>query len=154
MEIGNLSRSQQRQAANNLIMLVEDSEDDALLTQFALKKVNIANKVIWLRDGKEALDYLFVDCPAGRALLPQMVILDINMQRVDGLQVLGAIKADARVRSLPVVMFTSSKEASDVAKSYSLGVNSYICKPIDFDAFTEIVAALGSYWLRVNQQVQ
>jgi two-component system response regulator len=137
-----------------LIMLVEDSPGDVTLTLRALKKNNIANEVIVVSDGQEALDYLFnagkyVDRPAGT--MPCVILLDIKLPRIDGTEVLRRIRADERTHLIPVVMLTSSKEEEDVCKSYSLGANSYIRKPVDFDSFVEAIKVLGLYWLILNE---
>ncbi len=138
-------------ARDKMILLVEDSPEDALLTQRSLKKANVLNEVVWLKDGAEALDYLFKGCLEGEKRLPQIVLLDIHMPRVDGIEVLRAIRGDDRLKCLPVVIFTSSKEEQDLVQSYRLGVNSYIRKPVNFGEFASIVGTLGCYWLLVNQ---
>ncbi len=137
------------------IMLVEDNPDDVELTVHAFKKNNIANPVTVLRDGQEALDYLFY---RGRFAgetheLPNVILLDLKLPKVDGIEVLQKIKADRKLKLIPVVVLTSSKEESDVIKSYDLGVNSYIRKPVDFDQFVETVRQIGFYWLLINEQV-
>lgn len=135
------------------ILLVEDNPNDAELSLYALKKYNIANRVYHARDGAEALEYLFRTGPfAGRSELPPRVImLDLKLPKVDGLEVLRRIKAEKGTRSIPVVVLTSSREERDVIESYNLGVNSYIVKPIDFEQFTEAVRNLGLYWLLLNE---
>ena len=135
------------------ILLVEDSSADAEMTMRTLKKRGIANSVEWVKDGVDALDYLFCEGTfAGRANgQPKIVLLDLKMPRMDGLQVLGRMKQDARTRTIPVVMMTSSREEGDLIASYQLGVNSYIVKPVDFDAFAETVAQVGMYWLIANE---
>ena len=141
-------------ACNKIILLVEDNPDDEALTLLALKKNNIANKVIVARDGVEALDYLFgTGAHAGRnpSELPAVVLLDLKLPKVDGLEVLQRVRVDERTRLLPVVVLTSSKEEKDVIESYSLGANSYIRKPVDFEQFTESVRHLGLYWLVLNE---
>jgi CheY-like chemotaxis protein len=135
----------------NTILLVEDSSNDALMTQRALKKSKVINKVVWVKDGAEAIDYLFTECLEKNTPLPQLVMLDIHMPKVNGIEVLDKIRSDERTRWLPVVIFTSSKEEKDLLDSYRLGVNSYICKPIDFNQFSHVVSAVGCYWLLVNQ---
>lgn len=137
------------------ILLVEDSPRDAEMTQRTLRKRNLANHVVLVKDGEEALDWLFGrGAHAGRdaARQPKVVLLDLKLPKVDGLEVLRAIRADERTRLLPVVVMTSSQEQRDVIESYELGVNSYVVKPVDFDAFSAAVAQLGHYWLLVNKE--
>jgi two-component system response regulator len=137
-----------------IILLVEDNPDDELLTLRALKKSNILNEVVVARDGAEALDYLFgTGVHAGReaSRMPQVVLLDLRLPKVDGLEVLQRLRADERTRLLPVVVLTSSDEEQDIVKSYSLGANSYVRKPVDFAQFSEAVRQLGLYWLLLNQ---
>lgn len=136
------------------ILLVEDNPDDVELTLLALEKNNIANPVKVVRDGQEALDYLFYH---GRYAeqdyqLPNLILLDLKLPKVDGIDVLHKIKADRKLKLIPVVVLTSSKEESDVLKSYDLGVNSYIRKPVDFDQFVDTVKQIGFYWLLINEQ--
>jgi two-component system response regulator len=136
------------------ILLVEDNPDDEALTIRAFKKNNIKNEVIVARDGVEALDYLFGTGPyAGRDVtaLPQVVLLDLKLPKVDGLEVLRRVRADERTRILPVVILTSSKEEQDVASGYRLGANSYVRKPVNFDEFLEAARQLGLYWLLLNE---
>ena len=136
------------------ILLVEDNPDDELLAIRALKKSNIANDIVVARDGVEALDYLFGTGPyEGRDLneMPQIILLDLKLPKIDGLEVLKRIRADKRTAILPVTILTSSKEESDLITSYNLGANSYIRKPVDFDQFYEAVRQLGLYWLVVNE---
>ena len=135
------------------ILLVEDSGADAEMTLRTLKKRGIANTVDWVRDGVEAVEYLYCEgIYAGRTNgPPRLVLLDLKMPRMDGLQVLGRMKADERTKTIPVVMMTSSREEGDLLASYRLGVNSYIVKPVDFDAFAETVAQVGMYWLIANE---
>ena len=135
------------------ILLAEDSAADAEMTMRTLKKRGIANRVVWVKDGVEALDYLFaegayVNRPNG---YPRLVLLDIKMPRMDGLQVLQRMKQDARTQTIPVVMMTSSREEGDMFASYKLGVNSFVVKPVDFDSFAETVAEVGMYWMITNQ---
>ena len=136
-----------------IILLVEDNPDDEALTLRALQKNNIGNEVVVVHDGVEALDYLRGNGAfAGRdaTLLPQVVLLDLKLPKLDGIQVLQRIRSDARTRHLPVVVLTSSKEDSDVFESYRSGANSYVRKPIKFDEFSEAVRELGLYWLLLN----
>lgn len=137
-----------------IILLVEDNPDDEELTMRALKKNNIRNDVVVAHDGVEALDYLFATGPhAGREVtaMPQLVLLDLKLPRVDGLEVLRRLRADPRTRLLPVVILTSSKEERDLVSGYSLGANSYVRKPVDFGEFTEAIRQLGLYWLILNE---
>ncbi len=139
---------------DKVILLVEDNLDDEALTLRAFKKNNISNEVIIAHDGAEALDYLFGrGIYTGRDLnvLPQVVLLDLKLPKVDGLEVLRAIRADDRTKRLPVVILTSSKEEGDLIDSYDLGANSYVRKPVDFTAFAEAVRELGLYWLVLNE---
>jgi two-component system response regulator len=136
------------------ILLVEDNPDDELLTLRAFKKTNIANEIVVARDGVEALDYLFgAGAHAGRDVnsQPQVVLLDLNLPRIGGLEVLRRIRADERTKLLSVVVLTSSKEDEDVVRSYSLGANGFVRKPVEFDEFSQAVRALGLYWLLLNQ---
>jgi two-component system response regulator len=136
------------------ILLVEDNPDDVDLTLRAFQKNNIANEVVVARDGVEALDYLFArGSHANRdpARSPSVVLLDLKLPRIDGLEVLGQIRADERTKLLPVVILTSSKEEQDLIKGYALGANSYIRKPVDFAQFMEAVRQLGLYWLVLNE---
>jgi CheY-like chemotaxis protein len=136
-----------------VILLVEDNGNDEELTLRALRKSNIANKVVVTRDGSEALDYLFArGAYSGRDVtdLPQVVLLDLNLPKIGGLDVLRAIRADDRTKLLPVVILTSSKEDKDLAAGYASGANSYIVKPVDFTQFSESVRQLGLYWLVIN----
>ena len=139
---------------NNIILLIEDNPDDEALTLRALKKKNIANEVVVARDGAEALDYLFAKGAfkdRDASILPAVILLDLKLPKVDGLEVLRGIRADQRTRFLPVVVLTSSNEEQDLLNSYSNGCNSYIRKPVDFDDFVEAIAHLGLYWLVLNQ---
>ena len=135
------------------ILLVEDSPLDAELTIRALKDGKLANTVEWVKDGQQALDYLFQEGSYAErnGALPQLVLLDLKMPRVSGIEVLRAIKADARTRMIPVVVMTSSQEEKDIAQSYDLGVNSYVVKPVDFIAMTNLARQAGYYWLAINQ---
>ena len=136
------------------ILLVEDNPDDEALTLRVFAKNKIANPVIVARDGVEALDYLFgTGSHAGRDLriMPAVVLLDLKLPRVDGLEVLRRVRADARTALLPVVVLTTSKEQQDIHEAYSLGANSYIRKPVDFERFIYAVGQLGLYWLSLNE---
>lgn len=135
------------------ILLVEDNELDAELTMRALKKGKLANKVKWVTDGQQALDYLFRegDYTQRDNIPPRLVLLDLKMPRVGGIEVLRAIKADERTRRIPVVVMTSSQEEQDVAETYNLGVNSYVVKPVDFNALADVAGQAGYYWLAVNR---
>jgi two-component system response regulator len=136
------------------ILLVEDNPDDEALTLRAFRKNNISNPVVVARDGAEALDYLFASgAHAGReaADLPQVVLLDLKLPKVDGLEVLKRIRADERTQTLPVVILTSSREEQDVVTGYRLGCNSYVRKPVNFDEFLEAARQLGLYWLLLNE---
>ena len=137
-----------------IILLVEDNADDEVLTLRACKQNNIANEVVVTRDGVEALDYLFATgAHAGRdmSIMPALILLDLKLPKVDGLEVLQRLRADDRTRLLPVVILTSSREEQDLIRSYSLGANSYICKPVDFMQFATAVRQLGLYWLVLNE---
>lgn len=139
---------------NKKILLVEDNLDDVTLTLRALKKNNILNEVIVTNDGVEALDYMFgTGKYAGRNLddVPSVILLDLKLPRIDGLEVLRRIRADESTQMVPVVILTSSKEEHDLVAGYTLGCNSYIRKPIDFDQFLEAVKQLGMYWLLMNE---
>jgi two-component system response regulator len=136
------------------ILLVEDNPADAELTTKALRRHHLANHLEVVRDGEEALEFLFgTGRHAGRAVdqPPKVVLLDLKLPRVDGIEVLRRLKADARTRTIPVVVLTSSREERDVVESYRLGVNSYIVKPVGFDEFVRAVSELGLYWLLLNQ---
>jgi CheY-like chemotaxis protein len=135
------------------ILLVEDSARDAELSMRALKKGGLANRLLWVKDGQEALDYLFRQGEfAQREVgVPRLVLLDLKMPRVDGMEVLAAIRGNEQTKRIPVVIMTSSQEESDVARSYDLGVNSYVVKPVDFNAMTELARQAGYYWLAINR---
>ena len=136
------------------ILLVEDNSDDEALTLRAFKRCNLANNITVARDGREALDYLFaLDQYAGRnvADLPAVIMLDLKLPKIDGLEVLRRLRADERTRLAPVVILTSSREEHDMIEGYRLGANSYIRKPVDFVQFTEAVKQLGLYWLLLNE---
>jgi two-component system response regulator len=136
------------------ILLVEDNPDDLDLTLYALKRNNLANAVHVARDGEEALDFVFCrGCYEGRRFddPPKVVLLDLKLPKVNGLEVLRTMKNDRRTKAVPVVVMTSSKEQRDMVEGYQLGVNSYIQKPVDFDAFRSLIQQIGFYWLVVNQ---
>jgi CheY-like chemotaxis protein len=138
------------------ILLVEDNPDDVELTKRALKIHNIANEVIVARDGVEALDYLFATgAYAGRdmTVTPQLILLDLKLPKVDGMEVLRRLRSDERTMFLPVVILTSSKEEQDLVNGYKLHANSYIRKPVDFNQFSEAVRQLGLYWLVLNESM-
>ncbi len=142
----------QKAASQRMILLVEDNPDDEALTRRALAKNNIQNEVLVARDGAEALDCLFgTGGRAGRPIAPEVVLLDLKLPKIDGLEVLRRIRADERTRRLPVVILTSSREERDVISGYDLGANSYIRKPVDFAQFVEAVRQLGLYWLVLNE---
>lgn len=135
------------------ILLVEDNATDAELTMRALRKNNLANNLVWVKDGQEALDFVFrsgshADRPNHR---PRLVLLDLKLPKVDGIEVLRRLKGDERTRMIPVVMVTSSAEERDIVESYNLGVNSYLVKPVDFGQFVEVVAQGGLYWAVLNR---
>ena len=135
------------------VLLVEDSPNDAELTMTALEDSGLSNEVVWVKDGQEAIDYLgrkgaFADRPDG---LPAVVLLDLKLPKVDGLQVLKAVKGDEHLKQVPVVMLTSSREEIDVARSYGLGVNAYVVKPVGFPEFVKALRELGLFWAVVNQ---
>lgn len=133
------------------ILLVEDNAHDAELTLRALKQRNLANRVHLCRDGAEAIDF-FDDVGVGTA--PKVVLLDLKLPKVDGLEVLQRLKRDARTKAIPVVVLTSSREEPDIEKAYALGANSYIVKPVDFEAFARAVSDVGLYWLLLNHPPQ
>ncbi len=140
--------------ANKTILLIEDNPSDIELTRRALERSHVANELVVVQDGQEALDYLFGSgAYAGRELsaLPGVTLLDLHLPKVPGLEVLRAIRADPRTRRMPVVILTSSNEEPDLAASYDLGVNSYIQKPVDFESFSEAIRTLGLYWLMLNE---
>ena len=139
-----------------VILLVEDHPDDEELTMRALAKNNILNQVVVARDGVQALEYLLgTGAHAGRdtTVMPQLILLDLKLPKIDGLEVLRRLRADERTRFLPIVILTSSKEEQDLIKSYKLGANSYVRKPVDFIEFTKAVQQLGLYWLILNEPV-
>jgi two-component system response regulator len=139
---------------DRVIVLVEDNANDEELTLRAFRKSNIVNRVVVVRDGAEALDYFFArGCYANRSLneVAQVVLLDLKLPKIDGLDVLRALRADDRTRLIPIVVLTSSAEEQDLVRSYGLGANSYVRKPVDFTQFVEAVRQLGLYWLVINQ---
>jgi two-component system response regulator len=140
--------------STNTILLVEDNADDAELALRAFAKSKIQNDIVLVRDGVEALDYLFATgAYAARAPgLPEVVLLDLNLPRLDGLEVLRRLRADERTKYLPVVVLTSSGQEQDILRSYDLGANSYVRKPVDFGQFVEAARQLGLYWLILNQR--
>jgi two-component system response regulator len=136
------------------ILLVEDNPDDLEMALHAWRKMNLANRIHVVRDGVEALDFMFCRGAYSDRKMengPKLVLLDLKLPKVDGLEVLMAIKGDPRTRTIPVVVLTSSKEQNDVVRSYELGVNSYIVKPVNFSQFADVVQKLGMYWLLLNQ---
>ena len=134
------------------IVLIEDNPADVELTLNALKKKNLANRVKVLTDGEEALDYLFDACaPSGSGDCPHLILLDLKLPKVTGLEVLERIRSDERTKMIPVVVLTSSEEEKDRIESYRLGVNSYIVKPVEFDSFAKVVSEIGFYWVLLNK---
>jgi two-component system response regulator len=140
---------------NTVLLLVEDNPTDEKLTLRAFKKCGVANEVVVVRDGAEALDYLFATgqyVTRDPTALPAVVMLDLKLPRIDGLEVLRRIRDDEHTRCLPVVILTASKETEDVARSYSLGANAYVRKPVDFSEFAEAAKTLGLFWLLLNER--
>jgi two-component system, response regulator len=136
------------------ILLVEDNQDDVDLTLHALRKEKLANNIHVARDGEEALEFLFCNGPHAERSFerpPRLILLDLKLPKVDGMEVLRKLKADPRTKTIPVVIMTSSKEERDLVNGYGLGANSYIQKPVDFDQFRETVKTVGLYWLLINQ---
>ena len=135
------------------ILLVEDNSSDAELTIRALKKSNLANHLIWLKDGAEALDFLFCNGSyAGRLSgQPKLIILDLKMPKIDGIEVLRRVKGDEHLKTIPIVVMTSSHEEQDIVESYKLGVNSYVVKPVDFQQFHDAISSMGLYWMLMNK---
>ena len=133
------------------ILLVEDDPDDEALTLRALRRHDLADEVVVVRDGAEALAFLYEATRAGDDQLPELVLLDLKLPKIDGLQVLKMLREDAHTRRLPVVVLSSSSEERDIAQSYDLGANSYVRKPVDFAEFSEAVRQLGIYWLGLNE---
>jgi len=139
---------------DKIILLVEDNPDDVVLTERALKKSHILNKLIVTKDGAEALDYLFgtgAFSDRDGSVMPEVILLDLKLPKIDGLEVLKRIRSDRRTKILPVVILTSSKEESDLITGYTLGANSYIRKPVNFNQFVEAIRQLGLYWLVLNE---
>jgi two-component system response regulator len=139
------------------ILLVEDNPHDAEMTIRALKKANLANRLTHVKDGAEALDFIFARGPFSDRQIenrPKVILLDIKMPKVDGIEVLRQIKANETTKTIPVVIMTSSKEEQDIIASYNLGVNSYVVKPVDFEGFAKAVSELGFYWLITNQAAE
>ena len=136
------------------ILLVEDNPSDAELITRALRKVNLANHLVHVKDGEEALDFIFATgCFAEREKqnIPKVILLDIKMPKVDGIEVLRQIKSNSETKRIPVVIMTSSKEEQDIIRSYELGVNSFVVKPVEFNDFAKAVSELGLYWVLINQ---
>ncbi len=136
------------------ILLVEDNPTDAELCIRALKKSNLANKLVWVKDGEEALDFIFACgkyADRNRENNPKVILLDLRLPKVDGFEVLRRIKSDERTRIIPVVVLTSSREDRDITESYRLGVNSYIGKPVEWEEFVRVISELGLYWLLLNK---
>jgi two-component system response regulator len=136
------------------ILLIEDSPEDAELTIRVLKGQNLANKLVWLKNGAVGLDFLFCrGVYAGRNQMdtPRLVLLDLSLPKVDGLEVLRQLKADARTRKIPVVVLSSSTQDKDILRTYDLGVNSYVSKPVHFEAFAQVVTQMGLYWMLINK---
>jgi two-component system response regulator len=136
------------------ILLVEDNPRDAEMTIRALKKRNLANPLYVVEDGEEALDFIFCRgayAERNKSMLPKLILLDLKLPKVNGLEVLKALKSDEQMKTIPVVVVTSSKEDPDIKAAYALGANSYVIKPVDFDGFLDAMSSLGLYWLLVNQ---
>ena len=136
------------------ILLVEDNPSDAELTMRALKKKNMINKLVWVKDGAEALDFIFAKgdySDRNMEDVPKLILLDLRMPKVDGLEVLHKIKENDLTKKIPVVILTSSSEDRDIVESYKLGVNSYVSKPVEFDEFIDAVSTLGFYWILINK---
>lgn len=135
------------------ILLVEDNPNDAMLTKRSLDKQNLANNLIWLEDGEQALDFLFTRgkfADRNPDIQPRLILLDLKMPKINGLEVLKAIRSDERTREIPTVVMTSSREEPDLKKAYALGTNSYIVKPVDFEKFSKCISEVGYYWMIIN----
>lgn len=138
------------------ILYIEDNDNDIELTIRALKKSNVANNIQIIKDGEEALEYIFATgryAVRSKKIKPKVILLDLKLPKVGGLELLKIIKSDERTKTIPVVVLTSSKEESDMIESYKYGVNSYVVKPINFDSFSDAVSALGLYWLLINESL-
>ena len=137
------------------ILLVEDNENDAELTLHSLKSANLSNNIYWVQDGEQAINLLFSEGPYKdkEPYLPKLILLDLRMPKVDGLEVLKQIRSNKKTEMIPVVVMTSSAEEQDILKSYKLGANSYVTKPINFEDFAKVVADLGFYWLFINKGI-
>jgi two-component system, response regulator len=135
------------------ILLAEDTATDAEMTLRALRKANLGNHIVWVKDGQAVLDFLFMEGPYQGHIngSPKLVLLDLKMPKLDGIEVLRVMKKDPRTRAIPVVMLTSSAEESDITQSYNLGVNSYLVKPVNFEKLTQVVIQAGLYWLVTNK---
>jgi len=136
------------------VLLVEDTATDAEMTIMALKENNLASNIVWVKDGREALDFIFAGGANGHLYVnrfPKVILLDLRLPNVDGIEVLRAIKSDERTKTIPVVVLTTSEEDRDIVESYKLGVNSYINKPVNFDHYVQMVKDLGLYWLLLNK---
>lgn len=148
------------EAANDIpgaveVLLVEDNPDDAELTTRVLQKQNLANRLVWLKNGAQALDFVFArGAYAGRRVddTPRLMLLDLSLPKVSGLEVLQQVKADPRTRKMPVVVLSSSTQDKDILRTYDLGVNSYVSKPVQFEEFARVVTQLGLYWLLINKR--
>lgn len=137
------------------ILLVEDRLEDAELAMMGLKKYNLINKIEWVKDGEEALEYIFAEGRYSHRSIgnkPKMILLDIQMPKVDGLEVLKKIRSDEHTKDIPVIVLTTSKEQQDIVDAYNLNVNAYILKPVDFSGFTEAMKAMGMFWILLNQR--
>jgi len=137
------------------VLLVEDNPDDAELTTRVLQKQNLANRLVWLKNGAQALDFVFArGAYAGRRVddTPRLLLLDLSLPKVSGLEVLQQVKADPRTRKMPVVVLSSSTQDKDILRTYDLGVNSYVSKPVQFEEFARVVTQLGLYWLLINKR--
>ena len=153
--IGRLGKGELPMTRDETILLVEDNPDDELLTRLALKKSQVCNEVVVVRDGAEALDYLFATgTHEGRrdsGVMPQVILLDLDLPKVDGLEVLMRIRSDERTRRVPTVILTTSEDQQDLVEGYGLGANGYVRKPLDLDQFRAAVGQLGLYWMVLNE---